>query len=159
MSATRLPLVSRGWRHPATRKWLAGAALMLALALVAAALGLVRVKAPQPRSALEAAWHDPLSSRTAVVQCREAAMMMHDVRWAVVCHAQAEQDTARHAACLLEPSASTDSDRGRDRCDSAFRQIDGSAECHLPDERAAALNALLQDAERQCPAESARASP
>jgi hypothetical protein len=65
--------------------------------------------------------------RNALEQCRQAARMVYDVHWAVACMTEAAQAT---------PGLS-----------------DGDAECDLPDAKAAAVNAWLDEAEKQCVAE------
>jgi len=56
-------------------------------------------------------------------QCMYSARMTFDVHWAIACATEAEQGV---------PGA------------------DGNAECDLPDDRAAAVNAWLDRAEAQC---------
>ena len=68
-------------------------------------------------------------SASSHVQCMEAAMLFHDVRWASACSDLAEQG-----------------------------QSDGNAECDLPNARAGRLYALLRQAEQECLAE-ARLAP
>jgi hypothetical protein len=70
--------------------------------------------------------------RDALEQCLQAARMTFDVHWAAACTRQAEQGA---------PGAG-----------------DGHAECDLPDDKAAPVNAWLNDAEARCMAE-ARAEP
>jgi hypothetical protein len=65
--------------------------------------------------------------RSALDQCREAAQMVYDVHWA--------------AACLTVVGQSSPG------------TADGHAECDLPDEKAAVVNAWLDRAEAQCAAE------
>jgi hypothetical protein len=64
-------------------------------------------------------------SASSHVQCMEAAMLFHDVRWAAACSDLAEQG-----------------------------QSDGNTECDLPNARAGRLYALLRQAEQECLAES-----
>ena len=67
------------------------------------------------------------NARSAMVSCREAVQMTFDVHWAAACQAQAGSAGADGA--------------------------DSSAECDLPDARAAVVNAWLDEAERRCSAE------
>jgi hypothetical protein len=65
--------------------------------------------------------------RTVVEECQRAARMVYDVHWA--------------AACAQAGRASPD-------------QADGHAECDLPDDKAAVVNAWLDHAEQRCLAEA-----
>ena len=133
------------------RKWLKGG---LAAAALLGAAGLVSyflvdwpgtpAPAPEPISAAQ---------RLAQEQCIEAAFLLHDARWAAACMALAEQDEWTHAACLDDPAITANPQLGKDYCDRTFPVRDGSADCDLPDARAASLNALLRDAEEKCRAE------
>lgn len=71
--------------------------------------------------------------------------------------AVAAQEQLRHAACLEDPTILRDPARGQPHCDQVHGQADGSSECSLPDERAAVVNAGLDEAERRCLAESSQA--
>ena len=62
--------------------------------------------------------------RSAQVGCQEAARMFYDVKWAAACMAHAGPSPAN-------PN-------------------DGHAECDLPDDKAAVLNAWLNEAEKRC---------
>ena len=99
------------------------------------------------------------STRAAIEQCAEAAQLVHDVRWAAACMVLAEQDRARHAACLDNPDIIGNPQLSKAYCDRTFGQNDGSADCTLPDERAASLLALLTAAEQRCAAEPRVAQP
>lgn len=61
--------------------------------------------------------------RAVVEECQRAARMVYDVHWAAAC-AQAGQ--------------------------SSPGQADGHAECDLPDDKAAVVNAWLDEAEQRC---------
>jgi hypothetical protein len=104
---------------------------------------------PQPASAAQ---------RVELQQCTEAAYMVHDVRWAAACMAVAEETDVLHAACVNDPAVSGDPQLGERYCDRKYGVSDGSAECTLPDARAAVLDALLADAERKCRAQAAAPS-
>lgn len=65
--------------------------------------------------------------RSALEDCHRAARMVYDVHWAAACMAQAAEAPTGLA--------------------------DGHAECELPDDKAAVVNAWLDQAERQCLAE------
>ncbi|HSV47178.1 MAG TPA: hypothetical protein VLJ58_15420 [Ramlibacter sp.] len=93
-------------------------------------------------------------SRRALAHCTEGAMLFHDVRWAAACMVVAEQDVARHAACLEDPAIMADPKRGQDHCDRTFGMSDDSPECTLPPGQAAHVNALLRDEEKRCAAEA-----
>lgn len=67
------------------------------------------------------------AQRSALEDCHRAAWMVYDVHWAAACMAQAGQAVPGHA--------------------------DGHAECELPDDKAAAVNAWLKEAEQRCMAE------
>ena len=133
------------------RKWLKGG---LAAAALLGAAGLASYflvdwpvtdgPAPEPTSAAQ---------QLAQQQCVEAAFLFYDVRWAAACMVLAEQDERKHAACLGDPAIAAKPQLGKDYCDRAFPLRDGSADCDLPDARAASLNALLRDAEEKCRAE------
>jgi hypothetical protein len=99
------------------------------------------------------------SVRAAIEQCAEAAQIVHDVRWAAACMVLAEQDRARHAACLENPDIIGNPKLSKAYCDRTFAQSDGSADCTLPDERAASLLALLTAAEQRCAVEPRVARP
>ena len=96
--------------------------------------------------------------RLALEGCEKHVLMVHDVRWAAACMVLAEQEEARHARCLADPAIVGNPQLGKDYCNRAFAEVDGSAECTLPPERAAPLNAILQDEEEKCAVE-ARAAP
>lgn len=66
-------------------------------------------------------------SRSAMEDCQRAARMVYDVHWAAACMTQAGQAPPGEA--------------------------DGHAECDLPDDKAAVVNAWLDEAERRCVAE------
>jgi hypothetical protein len=65
--------------------------------------------------------------RSAIEDCHRAARMVYDVHWAAACTTQVGQ-------------ASPD-------------QAEGHAECELPDDKAAVVNAWLNEAEKRCMAE------
>lgn len=71
-----------------------------------------------------------VAQRAAHQQCVEAAMLVHDVRWAAACTALGQQG-----------------------------QGDGVADCDLPDAQAGKLYQLLQEAERSCLAEAVANAP
>lgn len=87
------------------------------LAFVAPAIRADEVRIAQRRSALD--------------DCRRAALMVYDVHWAAACLTVAGQ---------------------------APGQPDGYAECDLPEDKAAVVNKWLDEAEARCIAE-ARAGP
>lgn len=66
--------------------------------------------------------------RTAIEDCQMAARMVYDVHWAAACMSQAGE---------ASPG-----------------QADGHAECDLPDDKAAVVNAWLEEAEQRCMAEA-----
>ena len=65
--------------------------------------------------------------RSAIEECQMAARMVYDVHWAAACMSQEVQASPGHA--------------------------DGHAECDLPDDKAAVVNAWLDQAEQRCMAE------
>jgi hypothetical protein len=65
--------------------------------------------------------------RAAIESCLQAARMVYDVHWAAACTTQVGQ---------ASPG-----------------QADGHAECDLPDDKAAVVNAWLDQAEQRCMAE------
>ena len=73
------------------------------------------------------------SGRSAMVGCQEAARMFYDVKWAAACMAQAGQ--------------------------SPLNAHDGDAECDLPDDKAAVINAWLNEAEKRCHADVRASNP
>lgn len=95
-----------------------------AVALVLIGIALSREDAAEPESHA-ANLHGPT-----LALCVEGALMVHDVRWAAACSAQAERGLS-----------------------------DGHAECELPPAEAERLNLLLQQAERKCQAEAALVPP
>jgi hypothetical protein len=145
-------LISSEWSARTARNRLRTA--MLAAALIVLAALAYRFAAPltgwrnAPRAAVSPA------QRVALEQCTEAAYMFHDVRWAAACMDVAEQNEALHAACLNDADIVGNPQLGQRYCDTVFGLSDGSAECTLPDARAAPLDALLMDAEQKCRAES-----
>lgn len=66
----------------------------------------------------------------AVEECRQAARMVYDVHWAAACVGQVTQVGQAWPG-----------------------QADGHAECDLPNEKAAVVNAWLDEAERLCAVE------
>lgn len=68
-----------------------------------------------------------LRDKAVFEDCQKAARMVYDVHWAAACMTQVGQSSPGHA--------------------------DGHAECELPDDKAAAVNAWLDEAERRCMAE------
>jgi hypothetical protein len=114
MSAT-LPSWMTSRRRPATR-W-------LALGSAAAALAVGFALWPAGEEPGAAAFTPAM--RQAQAHCAEAALLVHDVRWAAACTRLAEAG-----------------------------QGDGSAECDLPPAQSAALYAVLQEAEQGCAAEA-----
>ncbi|HSV35651.1 MAG TPA: hypothetical protein VLI46_08835 [Ramlibacter sp.] len=72
--------------------------------------------------------------RSAIVDCHEAANMFFDVKWA--------------AACMAQVGQAGQSSRG-----DADGRADGHAECDLPEDQAAVVNAWLDEAEARCRAE------
>jgi hypothetical protein len=92
--------------------------------------------------------------RVALEHCEKHVLMVHDVRWAAACMVLAEQAEARHAQCLADPAIVGNPQLGKDYCNRAFAEADGSAECTLPPERAAPLNAILRDDEEKCAVEA-----
>lgn len=66
--------------------------------------------------------------RSAIEDCHRAARMVYDVHWAAACMTQAGQASPDHP--------------------------DGHAECELPDDKAAVVNAWLNEAEQRCVAEA-----
>lgn len=69
--------------------------------------------------------------RSAIEHCRQSAHMIFDVHWAAACMAEANESSGAG---------------------------DGHAECDLPDAKAAAVNAWLDEAEARCVAEVQPAS-
>ena len=153
MPATLPATLLTAWHSPsAARWWRAG----LAALLVVASTGAV-YRYAVPRGAPKPLARE--ASLRAVVglaeqRCLEGAGLFHDVRWAAACMQVAEQNDARHAACLDDPSVTADPQKGAAYCDKQFPLSDGSAECELPNERAGKLYALLREAEQNCSAES-----
>ena len=142
-----------GLRSVTARQWLMGAVVAAALLFGAGLVShyfvdwrpLAAEPAPQPVSPAQ---------RAALAQCTEAALLFHDVRWAAACMVLAEQDDAKREACLDDPAISANPQLGKDYCNRTFAQRDGSADCDLPEARAASLDALLKDAEQKCQAEA-----
>jgi hypothetical protein len=136
--ASRRPLITRL------------AAVAAGLALLAGAAALYRTAQPSRTASLEHLVPRTAAQQAAQESCLHGSLLMHDVRWAAACMAHAEQDKARHAACLADPAITGNPQLGRAYCDSNFGQSDGSAECELPEERSATLYALLQQSDRGC---------
>jgi len=67
------------------------------------------------------------AQRSAIEDCHRAARMVYDVHWAAACMTQAGQASSDYA--------------------------EGHAECELPDDKAAVVNAWLDEAEKRCMAE------
>jgi hypothetical protein len=149
----KLPWLSLpGVRSGTARQWLKGgfvAAALLGGAALALLFGAYRFFAGLPATA-------PITAvqRQVEEQCAEAALLFHDVRWAAACMVLAEQDDSRREACLDDPAIAANPQLGKDYCNRTFPLRDGSADCDLPDARAASLNSLLADAERKCGAEA-----
>jgi hypothetical protein len=129
------------------------------VALLAGAGAVLYFNLPRPMPGLVAPETAGGSTRAAIEQCAEAAQLVHDVRWAAACMVLAEQDRARHAACMENPDIIGNPGLSKAYCDRTFGQNDGLADCTLPDERAASLLALLTAAEQRCAAEPRVARP
>jgi hypothetical protein len=142
-----------GWRAAAAdgrAKAAAGAAVVGLGALIVHQLPLratTPVAAESPPTSL--------AQRLDLERCIEGAVLRHDVRWAAVCMVLAQQDEARHVACLADPAIVGHPELGRGYCDRTFPLGDGSAECELPNARAGSLYDLLQREEQRCLAEAA----
>jgi hypothetical protein len=98
-------------------------------------------RAPEPVSA----W-----SRLAMAECVKHAFLLYDVHWSAACMVAAQEEQAKHAACLADQAIMADPQRGEPYCDASFPPRDDSIDCDLPNERAAGLDALLRDAEQRC---------
>ena len=136
-------------------RWLKAGAVLVAIAVGAAAWHQFNVFRGDQMMTAE---RSGSVRRHELEQCAEAALLIHDVRWAASCMILAEQDEKKHAACSKDPAIMGNPQLGQDYCDRTFPHRDGSAECTLPDERAASLHAILRDADRRCVAEG-RVSP
>jgi hypothetical protein len=123
MQTTLLRFLPFGKCHSTVRRrlGLGLVALILVATVVAAGLDALRVRRQESLAAQAFA----VSSRAIVERCVDGAVLFNDVRWAVVCQAQA--------------------DKG---------QGDGFADCELPDTLSAPLYASLQQEERKCAAEA-----
>jgi hypothetical protein len=152
MQAIWSRLISSEGRGRADRNWLKMAVLAAALIVLAA----IAYRFVAPLTSWRHAAEQAVSpaQRVALEQCTEAAYMFHDVRWAAACMDVAERDEALHAACMNDADVMGDPQLGQSYCDTMFGLSDGSAECTLPDARAAPLDALLMDAEQTCRAEA-----
>jgi hypothetical protein len=128
-----------------------------ALLAGAGALLYLGVRLPAPDAAPSEAAAD--SVRSANEHCIEAAQLVHDVRWAAACMHLAEQDEARHAACVDQAVSIENPSLSKAHCDRTFGQIDGSADCTLPNERAGSLLTLLTAAEQRCAVDPRAATP
>lgn len=91
------------------------------------------------------------SRRVALGRCLEHAQLVHDLQWASACMQVAEQQRAALAQCVQSAQLAAG------QCDSRL-PVDDAAECTLPHERAAALNATLDAAEDRCVDDHARAA-
>lgn len=139
------------------RKWLKGglasAALLGGAVLVSHFVADVSVvdrpvtaePAPKPVSA---------AARLALEQCVKDAFLLYDVHWSAACMVVAEQDEAKHAACLNDPAVMANPHLGKDYCDRIFPPRDDSIDCDLPGARAASVNAFLRDAQQKCQADA-----
>ena len=116
------------WLESARRPALRGPAMAIALA---AGLGVAAWMSglPFPFPVTDGGARTvPLMNEAQLAQeqhCVQGAQLVHDVRWAAACTVAAEQG-----------------------------QGDGMADCDLPNDRAAALHALLREAERSCAVEA-----
>ena len=148
---TTLPsLVRSGWRSAPATKWLATGAAAAAL------IGTAAVYRYEVASDDSPARETPSTraARLGQENCMEGALLFHDVRWAAACMMLAEQDEARHGACLEDPVITGNPELGTAYCDRTFGHVDGSPECELPDARAKRLYGLLGDDEQKCKAEA-----
>lgn len=147
---------SEAWFTTA-RKWLKGglvsAALLGGAALVSHFVVDVSV-VDRPVTAVPAPKPVSASARLALEQCVKDAFLLYDLHWSAACMVVAEQDEAKHAACLNDPAVMSDPHLGRKYCDRIFPPRDDSIDCDLPDARAANVNALLRDAQRKCQADA-----
>jgi hypothetical protein len=131
---------------------------LIAVVLLAGVAVLFRAAVPVPgERAVTVMSSGP--QRLALERCEKHVLMVHDVRWAAACMVLAEQEEAQHAQCLADPAIVGSPQLGKDYCNRAFAEADGSAECTLPPERAAPLNAILQDEEDKCAVEARAAAP
>lgn len=133
-------------------KWLVGALLAMALlasAGLAARLMTDRPLEPRPAPVQLKPVVVSASARLELEQCVKHAFLLYDVHWAAACTVAAQEDQAKHAACLNDTAVMTDPQRGKDYCDRTFSQRD-VIECDLPDARAASVNALLREEEQKC---------
>jgi hypothetical protein len=153
MPATLSATVFTACHSPAAARWWRAALAVLALAAGGAAVYRYAVPRAAPQPTVRQASLRAVIGR-AEQRCLEGAGMFHDVRWAAACMQLAEQNEARHAACVDDPAVTADPQKGPAYCDRQFPLSDGSAECQLPDERAGKLDALLRDAEQKCAMES-----
>ncbi len=116
-------------------KWLMGSIVAALLLAVAGALhqfarvlpGIGMAYQEREHSSAPAGDFRLAQRRSAIEECRQAAWMVYDVHWAAACATQVGQNSPGHA--------------------------DGHAECDLPNEKAAVVNAWLDKAEKQCEAE------
>jgi hypothetical protein len=131
---------------------------LIAAALLAGAAVLYRAAVPVPgEGAVTSMPSGP--QRLGLERCKEHVLMVHDVRWAAACTVLAEQEATRHAQCLADAAMVGNPQLGKDYCNRTLAEADGSAECTLPPERAAPLNAMLRDDEEKCAVEARAGAP
>lgn len=141
-----------GARSTTARKRLIGGLLTVALLGSAGLAGRFmpdRLLEPRPSPVQLKPVAISASARLELEQCVRHAFLLYDVHWAAACTVAAQEDQAKHAACLNDTAVMTDPQRGKDYCDRTFAQRD-FIECDLPDARAASVNALLREEEQKC---------
>lgn len=120
-----MAVIHSRWLQLSRRPALRGPAMAIALV---AGLGVAAWISGLPLVTDGGARTVPLMNEAQLAQeqhCVQGAQLVHDVRWAAACTVAAEQG-----------------------------QGDGMADCDLPNDRAAALHALLREAERSCAVEA-----
>ena len=76
--------------------------------------------------------------------CLDGARTKHDASWAAACQRLADKAVQQHADCLSVPNLT------QGYCDAAYSSRDPSANCTLPAEMAADLDAALNAERKTC---------